>query len=190
MALSAPVTPTPAPAPRVDGDRQTRFRALFQAEFPYVWTSLRRLGVHPREVEDVAQEVFVNVYRRLDDYDPARPVRPWLFAFAFRSASDWRRLARNRVEVQGDLDQRPGGAMAADEALARAQDRELVQQALDQIDLDRRAVLVLYELDETPMKDIAEALGIPLFTAYSRLRVGRQELTTAIRRIRAQRGES
>jgi RNA polymerase sigma-70 factor (ECF subfamily) len=185
MALPAPAAPAPVEA----GDRHARFRALFQRELDYVWTSLRRLGVHARDAEDVAQDVFVHVYRRLDDYDPSRPLRPWLFAFAFRCASDWRRLARHRVEAQEDPDRRPAGTTAADEVVARTQDRELLLQALEQIDLERRGVLILYELDETPMKDIAEALGIPLFTAYSRLRVARQELTAAVRRIRAQRGE-
>ena len=43
--------------------------------------------------------MFVEVFRNLHRYDPARPLRPWLFAFAFRFASDYRRLARHRVEV-------------------------------------------------------------------------------------------
>jgi RNA polymerase sigma-70 factor (ECF subfamily) len=186
MALPARVVPAPCDA----GPRHVRFREVFQREFAYVWTSLRRLGVHARDAEDVAQDVFVHVYRRLDDYDSSRPLRPWLFAFAFRCASDWRRLARHRVETQGDLNGSPALATAADDMVAIAQDRDLLQQALEQIDLERRSVLILFELDGTPMKDIAEVLGIPLFTAYSRLRVARQELTLAIRRIRAQRGES
>src|SRR5215472_17365750 len=90
------------PAVSADADRDALFRDVFAGEFDYVWTSLRRLGVHDRDLEDVAQEVFVHVHRRLDDYDPGRPLRPWLFAFAFRCASDWRRLARHRVEVLGE----------------------------------------------------------------------------------------
>jgi RNA polymerase sigma-70 factor (ECF subfamily) len=51
------------------------------------------------------------------------------------------------------------------------------------VDLDRRAVLVAYEMDELPMKDIAASLQIPLDTAYSRLRVGRVELHKAFQRL-------
>lgn len=61
---------------------------MFEAEFEYVWRSLRRLGVDVRDLEDVSQEVFVRVFRRFDSYQPTRPARPWLFAFAFRCASD------------------------------------------------------------------------------------------------------
>ena len=75
------------------------FRSIFDHEFSYVWTSLRRLGVPPRDLEDITHDVFVEVFRNLDRYDPTRPLRPWLFAFAFRFASDYRRLARHRVEV-------------------------------------------------------------------------------------------
>jgi RNA polymerase sigma-70 factor (ECF subfamily) len=188
MAFPVPAPDTHA-APREDADRHARFRAVFQREFDYVWTSLRRLGVHDRDVEDVAQEVFVHVYRRLDEYDPGRPMRPWLFAFAFRCASDWRRLARHRVEAFDDPDRRPAHGPSADDAIARAQDRQLVQQALEHVDMDRRAVFILFELDEVPMKDIADSLGIPLFTAYSRLRTARQEFTVAVRRILRERGE-
>lgn len=177
----------PAPAPTGNGDRRARFRELFAREFDYVWTSLRRLGVRDAEAEDVAQDVFVHVYRRLDDYDPARPVRPWLFAFAFRCASDWRRLARHRVEAPGDPDRHAAPAARADEVVARAEDHDLVQQALEHVDLERRGVFILFELDEVPMKDIAESFGIPLFTAYSRLRLARQEFTAAVRRLQERR---
>jgi RNA polymerase sigma-70 factor (ECF subfamily) len=184
-----PRAPLAAAALPEQARRATRFRAMFHREFGYVWTSLRRLGVHERDAEDVAQDVFVRVYGKLDDYDPTRPVRPWLFAFALRAASDWRRLARHRTEASIDPDHQPSPTMSAEEAVQRANERQLVLEALEHVEIDRRAVFVLYELDETPMKDIAEALGIPLFTAYSRLRLARREFADAARRIRAQRGE-
>src|SRR5262249_14351656 len=80
-------------------DRPRDFRSLFDREFSYVWTALRRLGVAARDLEDVTHDVFVEVFRNFARYDPARPVRPWLFAFAFRFASDYRRLVRHRVEI-------------------------------------------------------------------------------------------
>jgi RNA polymerase sigma-70 factor (ECF subfamily) len=163
-----------------------RFRAIFDREFDYVWASLRRLGVHGRDVDDLAQEVFILVHERMAAYDASRPIRPWLFAFALRCASDWRRLARHRSQSVDDLDLRAGSAPAADETIALAEDRSLILRALDHIDLERRAVLILYEFDECPMKQIADSLGIPLFTAYSRLRVAREELTHAVRRLQAQ----
>jgi RNA polymerase sigma-70 factor (ECF subfamily) len=63
---------------------------------------------------------------------------------------------------------------------AATQHRRLLLEALATIPLDRRAVLIMHEVDETPMRDIAEQLSIPLFTAYSRLRKARRELETAL----------
>ena len=166
-------------------DLRPDFRSIFDREFSYVWTSLRRLGVAPRDLEDVTHDVFVEVFRNFDRYDPARPVRPWLFAFAFRFASDYRRLVRHRVEIY----QEPVGASAtpaADEVVAARELRALIAKALDSIDLVRRGVFILHEFDARPMAEIAETLGIPLNTAYSRLRVAREEFTTSFRML--QRG--
>src|SRR5690349_199974 len=90
------VDPMPAP---VQG--RPDFASVFKHEFSYVWNTLARLGIHARDLEDVALEVFWHVHRQLPEYDPARPLRPWLFVFAFRQASDYRCLARHRVELTG-----------------------------------------------------------------------------------------
>jgi RNA polymerase sigma-70 factor (ECF subfamily) len=159
------------------------FRHVFETEFAYVWGSLRRLGVDLRNVEDVTHDVFLRVYAKLDAYDAARPIRPWLFGFAFRAASDYRRQARHHREVMGaDPEAAPGGSVP-ESALARAEEEHLVMRALDLIPIERRAVLIAYELDSTAMKEIAESLEIPLHTAYSRLRVAREEFAAAVRRL-------
>lgn len=170
-------------------DAAATFRRVFAAELGYVWRTLRRLGVQERDVEDVTHEVFIDVFRKLGAYDSRRPLRPWLFGFCFRAASEYRRAARHRVEVLTDAIDGPTTAPLAEEAISRAEEARLVQDALGAIDLDRRAVLVAYELDEIPMKDIAETLQIPLHTGYSRLRVGREEFATAVARLRLRRGE-
>jgi RNA polymerase sigma-70 factor (ECF subfamily) len=165
------------------------FRVLYGAELPYVLESLRRLGVRDGDLEDVAHEVFVTVYRQLPRYDPSRALRPWLFGIALRVAANYRRLARFRHESDRELPDLPGPAPAVDEQLAAAEARALLLEALDALDLDARAVLVMYELDEQPVSDIAVALGIPVNTVYSRLRLGRQRLNAAVRRVLLRRGE-
>jgi RNA polymerase sigma-70 factor (ECF subfamily) len=172
-----------------------RFRALFEAELSFVLATVRRLGVAPRDVEDVAHEVFVRVYKHWHEYDPSRPARPWIFLFALRQASDYRRLARHRREVLAEPDA-PHASMpasdapGADELLAERQRRALVEEALQEVGFDKRAVLLLHDLQETPMSEIAAMLEIPLQTAYSRLRVGREELVKAARRMQRARGEA
>lgn len=165
-------------------DSAQRFEAVFDAEFGYVWTSLRRLGVPERDLEDLAHDVFVEVHRRFDDYDPARPIRPWLFAFAFRFASDYRRRARNRFEMLHDAPPDRGHTDDAHRALEERQARDLVLRALEGIDdEDQRAVFIMYEIDEVPMRDIASAMNIPLNTGHSRLRLAREAFRRAVRAI-------
>ena len=128
------------------------------------------------DAQDQAQEVFVVVSSLLGDYDPLRPIRPWLFGIAYRVACRWRALARHRRELAMDAPpDAPDPRPAADEELAAHEARDLVLRALETIDLDRRAVLVMNLLDEQPMPEVAEALGIPLNTAYSRLRLARED---------------
>ncbi len=162
------------------------FRALFETEFAFVWRTLRRLGVAERDLEDVAHDMFVLVHHHLGEYDPSRPVRPWLFGIAFRMASDYRRLARHRREL---LHERPGepadGRPRADEQLETEEARRIVLDALDALDLDKRAVVVLHDLEGHGIPEVAGALGIPLNTAYSRLRLGRAECKAAILRLQA-----
>jgi RNA polymerase sigma-70 factor (ECF subfamily) len=161
---------------------------LFEMHADYVWNSLRRLGVPRGELEDLTHDVFVEVQRRLGDYDQTRPAKPWLFGFAFRIASENRRRFARRRETLTDPAREPiDSAELADEQLARDEDRRLLQAALESIDLERRAVFVLSQIDEVPIPEVAAALGIPLNTAYSRLRLARAELTAAVKRLRAQR---
>jgi len=166
-----------ARAPAVD------FRALFDAESSYVAASLGRLGVSPSDRDDLVVEVFVRVHRELARYDASRPLRPWLFAFAARVASEHRRLARHRREVIGEEVEAAATTDAPDRALEVNEARRIVELALDALDDDKRAVVVLHDLDETPVPEIARALGIAEGTAYSRLRAGRAELTSAVRRL-------
>ena len=162
------------------------FRTLFELESPYVLRTLRRLGVTDRDVEDMAHEVFLAVHRELGKYDRTRPIRPWLFAFCFRIASHHRRKTRREtVQDVADVAIDPGDG--ADTLLDRERKRRLVLAALDELELDRRAVFVLHELDGFTCDAIAQSLEIPLGTVYSRLRLARGDFTAKMHRLRARR---
>jgi RNA polymerase sigma-70 factor (ECF subfamily) len=155
---------------------------LFREHVSYVVHTLRRLGVREADVEDVAHEVFLIVHRRLATYDPARPIRRWIFGIALRVAADYRKLARTRYEAPtATIDARDSDPMP-DERLAAEQLRSTVIAALDALDLDRRAVLILHDIEEVPVPAVAETLGIPVNTAYSRLRLARADFKRALAR--------
>ncbi len=154
----------------------------FQRELDYIYRTLQRLGTSPSEVEDLAQDVFLALRRSWPQYDPKRPLRPYLFGIAFRIASAHHRKTRREVAF-GAIDVDNGGP-APDDVLETKQARALVLAALERIPMPRRAVLVMRDLDGIPVDEIATALAIPLFTAYSRLRKARRELEVAVRRMR------
>jgi RNA polymerase sigma-70 factor (ECF subfamily) len=181
------VTSRDEPAAPVSGTK-ARLRELFDMHAPYVWNTLRRFGVPPQDLEDLTHDVFVEVQRHLGDLDPSRPVKPWLFGFAFRVASHHgRRVYRTReVHEPGEaVDTKP----PADAQLVANERRQLVLEALDALDLEKRAVFVLSQIDEVPVTEAARVLRIPLNTAYSRLRAARAEFVVAVKRLQAKRGE-
>ncbi len=158
------------------------FREIYDREYGFVRSSLRRLGIANRHLDDVCHDVFVVVHRSLPTFDPARPLRPWLFAIAHRTASDFRRRAPQRREV---LDEQPANARTASSDPERDLEHRrawaLVDKALHALDPDRRAIFVLHDIEQTPMPEIALALDVPLNTAYSRLRLARRDFQAAIR---------
>ena len=169
----------PSLAPRPNADEACL--DAFQKELDYVYRTLRRLGTAASEVDDLAQEVFLALRRCWNDYDPERPLRPFLFGISFRIASAYERKRRREVAfgVVEVGDAGPG----PDDALQSKQARALVLAALERIPLPRRAVLVMHDIDDVPVSQVASVLDIPLFTVYSRLRKARRELEAAIRRI-------
>ena len=162
--------------PCVDGSD-----TAFRIEFEYVQRTLRRLGTDRSEVDDLAQEVFLVLHRRWSEYDQSRPLRPYLFGIAVRIALANQRK-RSREVAFGNVelcDNSPG----PEEVLSNKETRTLLQTALKRIPLPRRTVLVMHELEQVPVTEVAATLSIPLFTVYSRLRRAREELRLATERI-------
>ena len=153
----------------------------FQQELAYVYRSFRRLGTAPSEVEDLAQDLFLALRRSWSEYDPSRPLRPYLFGFAFRIAAAHQR--KRKREVAFGIVEVDDAAPGPEEKLQSKQARALVLAALNRIPLPRRAVLVMHELDDVPVAEVAAVLSIPRFTAYSRLRKARRELQAGMRRL-------
>jgi RNA polymerase sigma factor (sigma-70 family) len=152
----------------------------FEDEFDYVFRALRRHGIAPADAEDLAQDVFLIMWRRWADYDGERPLRPWLAGIAFRLAYNHRHR-RSRESPRGVLDL-VGDAPNPEEALAAHRARTLVLAALADLPERHRAPVVLCDLDGLPMPEIAAILGVPLATAYTRVRRGRQAFAAEVAR--------
>jgi RNA polymerase sigma-70 factor (ECF subfamily) len=186
---------TGAASPAAATDDVARFEALYEELFPYVWRSVQRLGVAPSAVDDVVQEVFVVVYRRLAEFEGRSSLKTWVYGIALRVAREHRRATRRKsphnVHPEGAADPevlRAPDASAPDAALAKSEAARLVNQLLGALDDDKREVFVLAELEQLPAPEIAEAIGVNLNTVYSRLRAARQEFAEAAARHRARDG--
>jgi len=156
------------------------FAAVYREYFPFVWRCLRALGVADASLDDAAQEVFVVVHRRLAEFRGESSLRTWLYAIVRNVAANQRRGAQ-RSSVQAELD--PALPSPAPDPCERAQDREaadFVQQFLSALDDKKRDVFVLALLEQLTIPEVAETLGIPLNTAYTRLRSVRIELRRAL----------
>lgn len=155
--------------------------ALFREHAKFISDFLHRLGVHEPDIDDTVQEVFMVAHQK-GGYSPgpARP-RTWLAAIAVRLAAASRRSRARRREdydtvaleaarVEG---RNPASAAEIAESLLR------VQQALDRVDVDHRAVFVLYEMEGESCDAIAAALEVPVGTVYSRLHHARRRFQEA-----------
>ncbi len=173
---------------------EARLRALMAVHFDFVWRSLRRLGLSAVDADDGTQEVFLVASRKLSLIVPESE-RRFLFSTALRVASTRRRgLKRRREEPRSWLGEEepeperersePGPERLAELASAR----RALSRILEGMNLEQRAVFVLYELEELSVPEIAELLSVPLGTASSRLRAAREEFDSALRRLRARDG--
>ncbi len=147
---------------------------------PWLWNAARRLGVPERDLADVCHDVFVIAWERRGHFEPGRDLRAWLFGIASRVVANRRARRSGNEELPGGGFER--ASSETPEALVSAtQTQRLIHAALSSLDADKRAVFVAHEIEAFAIPEVARALGIPLNTAYSRLRLARAAFEKAYR---------
>lgn len=148
----------------------------------FVPQTLRYLGVPEDLVLDSAQDVLVVALRRLDDFEGRSTLKTWLYGICIRVAQEQRRKVRSRREVL--VDALPEVTSAADQesAVQKAEWRRQLNAVLDTLNHEQREAFVLFEIQRLSMKEVAEALGCPLKTAYFRHQAARERVVEAFRR--------
>ena len=180
------------PAGRNDPDRSAvlpTFRNVYDNYFDFVWTCARRMGVPEDAIDDVVQEIFVVVHARLHTIEQPASLRSWLYGVVRRTVSTFHRGRQTRTArefAQPTLDDSANPMQPSPLDLAVLSDEiKLLWRLLGELDVRKREVLVLAELEQMTIPEIADAIGIPVNTAYSRLRAARQEFNEAYLRQRA-----
>jgi len=154
-------------------DTPGNFSVFVRAEFVWVWRLLRRIGLSPADADDATQQVFLVAARRGGEVHGGS-ARAFLYGTALRVAANARRSLRRRREVPSEAaGERCAHDQHPDELLEQRRARVLLDALLAQMPLDLRRLLVLAEIEQLTVQQIADLEGVPLGTAASRLRRAR-----------------
>lgn len=175
------------------GEPQVTFEQAYEAHFDYLWRAASHLGIPHADIEDVLHDVFLVVLKRLSTFEGRSSLRTWLYGILLREVQDRRRSGRRQMQHQASLEQNadavpdlrmetPADHAAKTEAIA------LLSQLLSTLDSDRRDVLVMVDIEQMTVPDVANLLGEKINTVYTRLRLARAEFEAALDRHRARDG--
>lgn len=158
---------------------------IYSKHGDFVWRTLRRHGIPQEDSADAIQEVFLTVHRTLDRFEGRSSLTTWLFTICRSVARDRSRRAHRRYEISY-ADLAGDGVDVRADAEARVEHNRrlgLLETILAGLDEDLRNVFILFELEDMTGEEISEAIGVPVGTVYSRLRLARTAFRQAVARI-------
>jgi RNA polymerase sigma-70 factor, ECF subfamily len=156
--------------------------SLHDAHADFVWKTLQRLGVRAVDLEDATQDVFLVVHRKLSTFDPEQSAQGWLFGISRKVAAAYRRRAQRQRDFGETVPEQEDAGQDPEEQVAWSQAQRSLDRWLDELDDDKRVVLVMFEIEGLSCDAIAETLAIPIGTVYSRLHHARKALQKAAAR--------
>jgi RNA polymerase sigma-70 factor, ECF subfamily len=154
-----------------------------------IYNTCRRISSHDEDARDLAQETFLKAFRGLSGFEFKSGFYTWVYRIAVNLSLTHRRRAKLRVTTS--LDESPGdvplGERLPDKSGTSPLDRadanemgEVVSRALDLIDKEHRAVVVLRDMEGLNYAQMAEVLEIPVGTVKSRVSRARAALRGAV----------
>lgn len=165
------------------------FATVYQDHFKYVWRCLRSLGVESSTLDDAVQEVFLVVSRKLNEFDGGSKLSTWLYAIVLHVARRHRVAAASHARriISGSAETFAMGSELARGDLRHEIEKNeklaLAQRALATLDDTKREVFVFACVEGMSAPEIADVIGVPLNTVYSRLRVAKQQFEHAVEEL-------
>ncbi len=162
-------------APRETGSARLGFREVYDTHFAFVWRAVANRGVPQSALDDVVQEVFLVVHRKLGEFEGRSSVRTWLAGIVRRVVADHVKKRGNRPVAQELLEDHP--AEQSQEPSVQAERRAgmvLVDALLDTMSHVQREVFVLYELEQLTTREIAVVTSANENTVQTRLKAARR----------------
>ncbi len=160
-----------------EGDPSAQ-RQLYEACLPRIYRLAVQL-VGAQDAADVTQTVFLQAFRRLDQFQGASKFETWLYRLAVNESLQFlrRRQRRRWLPLASEPEAERDRSRSALEA------RELLDMALSEIDPELRAIFLLREWEQMSYEEIAESLDIPAGTVGSRLNRARKQLQSVLTRL-------
>jgi RNA polymerase sigma-70 factor (ECF subfamily) len=177
--IESPAAALPAPMPS--------FEEVYDTQFAFVWRNVLNRGVPTSAVDDVVQEVFLVVHRKLDTFEGRSSVRTWLAAVVRRVVKDYLQKRGNAPIGEPLDDEGPAGGEGAGpgEALEARRAAKALDELLAQMPESQREVFILHEIEELTGREIAEAVNANENTVHTRLRAARRIFREGLARLRA-----
>jgi RNA polymerase sigma-70 factor (ECF subfamily) len=154
------------------------FRAIYERWFDEVSQWIRAMGGPEAEREDLVQDVFIVVHRRLADFD-GENLAGWLYQIARHRVRDFRRLLWVKHLLFGSVplpDNLAKEGASPAEALETDEKRGTLQRLLGKLNESERAAIVLFEIDGYSGEEIARIQGVPINTVWARIHSARKKL--------------
>ena len=161
------------------------FEAVYGEHIGFAWRCLRALGVPAASLDDAAQEVFLTVHRRLSDFRGDSSLRTWIYGIVRNIAANHRRSQRRRGPHESLSFELEYTGPTPLEQLQIGETGALIERFAAGLSEEKRELFMLALIEDMSMPEVAQALALPLNTAYARLRQVRLELRRA---MQAQRG--
>lgn len=176
-----------SPAEGVESVPPLDFPTVYEELFPFVWRVARRRGVPDAALDDVCQDVFVVVHKRLAAFEGRSSLKTWVYGILHNVVLTRRRTSARRDPERAEIDPDLLTDPAADpaEAASGAQAARIAQAMLAELADEKRAVFILVELEGMSVPEVAEAVQANVNTVYARLRAARAEFAAAVARFNA-----
>ncbi|MEI9936198.1 MAG: sigma-70 family RNA polymerase sigma factor [Pseudomonadota bacterium] len=160
------------------------FQAVYAKYFDFVWASTRRLGVNASAIDDVVQDIFIAIHSHLHTLQRPEALKSWIYSVARRTVSNHNRAVRARGgnATTNAFDELESQQPTPFEVTQKNSDLQLLGKLLAELEELKREVFTLVEIEEMTVPEVADALDIPVNTAYSRLRAARLAFEAAVAR--------
>ncbi len=167
----------------------TDFDDTYRKHVGFVWRTLRAMGVPRDAVEDATHEVFVVVHRRWADWDRRSRMTTWLYGIArgvARNVLRGRRRAEQKLQAVRDAPASDSGRFVdPGRRVDRAEAAQLLEAFLADLDVDKRRVFVLCEVEGMSTADAARCLKVNPNTVSTRLRRARKQFAAFVDELNA-----